>query len=111
MTASGPIRPYRNQPRPSVTSPNTKMNIPAQISEIRVAPVSGEKSAIRIDYAAREPGSINRTHFATCVFGGATFERDRLDLVALDTDQGPLGEARLLYLKRFWLADAAREVG
>src|SRR5205085_3308299 len=27
-----------------------------------------------------------------------------LDLVAVETDQGPLGEARLAYLKRFWLA-------
>jgi branched-subunit amino acid ABC-type transport system permease component len=82
-----------------------------QIREIRVAPVPGRKSAIRIDYAAHEPGRAGRAHFATCVFGGATFERDRLDLTALETDQGALGEARLLYLKRFWLADAAREVG
>jgi branched-chain amino acid transport system permease protein len=82
-----------------------------QIREIRVAPVPGERSAIRIDYAAQEPGSVNRAHFATCIFGGTTFERDRLDLTALDTDQGAFGEARLLYLKRFWLADAAREVG
>src|SRR5258708_7508143 len=66
-----------------------------QIREIRVAPVPEEKSAVRIDYAAQEPGSVNRAHFATCVFGGATFERDRLDLTALETDQGPLGAARL----------------
>jgi branched-chain amino acid transport system permease protein len=82
-----------------------------QIREIRVAPVPGQKSALQIDYAAREPGSVNRAHYATCVFGGTTFERNRLDLTALETDQGTLGEARLLYLKRFWLADAAREVG
>ena len=50
-----------------------------QIREIRVAPVPGQKSAVRIDYAAHEPGSVNRVHFATCVFGGTTFERDRLD--------------------------------
>src|SRR5262249_61830192 len=28
----------------------------------------------------------------------------RRDLVAFDTDRGPLGVARLIYLKRFWLA-------
>jgi len=56
-----------------------------QIREIRVAPVPGERSAIRIDYAAQEPGSVNRAHFATCIFGGTTFERDRLDLTALET--------------------------
>ena len=49
---------------------------------------------------ARPAGRIS----STCGFGGTTFERDRLDLVAVETDEGALGEARLLYLKRFWLA-------
>ncbi len=39
----------------------------------------------------------------------ATFERDRLDLVGVETDGGPLGEARLLFLKRFYLAEAERD--
>ena len=30
--------------------------------------------------------------------------------MAVETDEGALGEARLLYLKRFWLRDAEREV-
>src|SRR6185436_5494136 len=62
----------------------------------------------RIDYAARPPGAERRVHFAACGFGGATFERDRLDLVALETDQGPIGAARLLFLRRF-LAGAGHE--
>jgi branched-chain amino acid transport system permease protein len=48
-------------------------------------------------------------HFVTCGFGGTTFERDRLELVAVETDQGALGAARLLYLKRFWLGEAETE--
>src|SRR2546421_9122216 len=80
----------------------------SEVREIRAAPAPLGRSGLRIDYAAREPGSPNRAHFVTCGFGGSTFERDRLDLVAVETGEGMLGEARLLYLKRF-LAEAERE--
>ena len=80
------------------------------IREIRVSPAPG-RAGVRIDYAAREPGAASRVHLATCAFGGTTFERDRLDLVAVETDRGRLGEARLLYLKRFYLAEVEREIG
>src|SRR5947207_14910911 len=81
----------------------------SEVREIRAAPAPLGRSGLRIDYAAREPGSANRAHFVACGFGGSTFERDRLDLVAVETDEGVLGEARLLYLKRFWLTEAERE--
>jgi branched-subunit amino acid ABC-type transport system permease component len=80
-----------------------------QVREIRVSPANVGRSGLRIDYAAREPGAANKTHFVACGFGGTTFEKDRLNLIAVETEQGPLGEARLLYLKRFWLAEAERE--
>jgi branched-subunit amino acid ABC-type transport system permease component len=80
------------------------------IREIRVAPAPLGRSGVRIDYAAREPGTPSRVHFVVCAFGGTTFERDRLDLVAVETGEGLAGEARLLYLKRF-LAQAEREGG
>jgi branched-chain amino acid transport system permease protein len=95
-----------------------------EIPEMRYAP-SG--SGVRIDYVARAPsagapdagapvagvsGAANSVRYATCSFGGGTFSPDRLNLVAVATDRGPLGGARLYYLKRFWLgssdADAAR---
>jgi len=79
-----------------------------EIREIRIAPAPLGRSGLRIDYSARETAGAKRAHFVTCGFGGTTFERDRLDLVAVETDGGPLGEARLLYLKRF-LAEAERE--
>jgi branched-chain amino acid transport system permease protein len=74
-----------------------------ELREIRLVPAPpGGVGGIRIDYAAREPGAKTQTHYAVCRFG--TRERgERLDLAALDTDNGPLGEARLLFLKRFWL--------
>jgi branched-chain amino acid transport system permease protein len=76
-----------------------------EIREIRVTPIAlAPGTGLRIAYAAQEPGEARRVRFATCGFGGTTFERDRLELVSVLTDQGPLGDARLLYLKRFWLA-------
>lgn len=80
-----------------------------EIREIRIAPAPLGRAGLRIDYAARGAGTA-KMHFVTCGFGGTTFERDRLDLVAVETDEGLLGEARLLYLKRF-LAEAEREGG
>ena len=78
------------------------------IRELRVAPAPLGRSGVRIDYAAREQGDVSRVQFVACGFGGTTFERDRLDLVAVETGEGLAGEARLLYLKRF-LAEAERE--
>lgn len=73
--------------------------------EIRVAPAALGRSGVRIDYAAREPGAAQRTYGLTCGFGGTTFERDRLDLVAVEIDGKPIGEGRLTFLRRF-LAEA-----
>jgi branched-subunit amino acid ABC-type transport system permease component len=79
----------------------------SEIQEIRVGPRG--RSGLRIDYAAREPGAVRRSHFVACAFGGTTFERDRLDLAAVETDAGTVGGARLLFLKRY-LAEAGHEV-
>jgi branched-chain amino acid transport system permease protein len=78
-----------------------------EIRELRAAPATLGKQAVRIEYLAREPGGTTGPRHLTCGFGGATFDADRFDLVAVETDEGRLGEARLLYLKRFWLADPA----
>jgi branched-chain amino acid transport system permease protein len=74
-----------------------------ELREIRFATAAaGDRRGIRIDYAVQEPGAEQRIRHATCLFGSP--ERgERLDLAALDTDRGALGEARLLFLKRFWL--------
>ena len=80
-----------------------------QIREIRAGSAALGRSGVRIEYSAREPGAVPKVHYLGCGFGGTTFERDRLDLATVETDEGPLGEARLLYLKRFWLTEAERE--
>src|SRR4051794_1306910 len=79
------------------------------IREIRIGAAPLGRSGVRIEYSAREPGAVAKVHYLGCGFGGTTFERDRLDLVTVETDEGTLGEARLLYLKRFWLSEAERE--
>src|SRR5690349_16524040 len=73
----------------------------AEIREIRVAPAPLGRSGVRIDYAARERGAERRLHFLVCGFGGASFERDRLALVAAETDAGGVGIARLTFLQRY----------
>jgi branched-chain amino acid transport system permease protein len=77
----------------------------AEIREIRMTPADLGRSGVRIDYAAREIGAERRVHFVTCGFGGASLERDRLELSAVDTDEGRIGMARLTFLKRY-LTDA-----
>src|SRR3954463_1706693 len=79
------------------------------IREIRIGAAALARSGVRIEYSAREPGAVAKVHYVGCGFGGTTFERDGLDLVTVETDEGALGEARLLYLKRFWLSEAERE--
>jgi branched-chain amino acid transport system permease protein len=81
----------------------------AEIREIRVAAAPLGRSGARIDYAVREGDAARRVHALTCGFGGTTFEADRFNLVAAQTDAGPIGEVRLTFLKRF-LAEAGRDV-
>jgi branched-chain amino acid transport system permease protein len=77
------------------------------LREIAAASAPLGRQGVRIDYEAREPGQSERRRHAICGFGGSVFSSRRLDLVAVDTDEGPLGEARLTYLNRFWLGTVA----
>ncbi len=73
-----------------------------ELREVRFAPAGPR--GIRLDYAAREPGRETAIHAVTCRFEGGPLDKNRLELAALDNERGALGEARLLFLKRFWLA-------
>ncbi len=77
------------------------------LRELRYAPSALGAAGVRIDYAARAPGEASRVRHVACGFAGRTFSADRLDLVAVETDSGPLGDAQLYFLKRFWLGPAA----
>jgi len=84
------------------------------IRELRFGPSARAQPGVRIDYAARAPGAASAVRYVDCGFAGRTFSAGRLDLVAVETDSGPLGDARLYYLKRFWLgsgADAGERAG
>jgi branched-subunit amino acid ABC-type transport system permease component len=76
-----------------------------ELREIRVAPAPLGKSGVRIDYAARAMGAQPRSSTLACGFGGTTFERNRLELVAVEQDGRAIGEGRLTFLRRF-LAEA-----
>src|SRR5205807_1716795 len=60
------------------------------VHEIGAAPAPLGRQGVRIDYEAREPGESLRRRFATCGFAGSVFTGRRLDLIAVDTDAGPL---------------------
>jgi branched-chain amino acid transport system permease protein len=84
------------------------------IREMQVAAPAGNEAAtrttrhaVRIDYTAQEGNERAAPHWAICMFEGGALTRGRLTLAGVDTDRGALGEARLLYLNRFWLADFA----
>jgi branched-chain amino acid transport system permease protein len=68
------------------------------------------RQGLRLDYTAREPDDEARPHYVVCGFAGGAFDPGRRDLVAVDTDGEPLGEARFIYLKRFGLTDVERTV-
>jgi branched-subunit amino acid ABC-type transport system permease component len=82
-----------------------------QVSELRSAVSALGQQGVRIDYVAQAPGEAARARFIACGFAGGTFSSGRLDLIAVETDEGRLADAQLFYLKRFWLgsAEAAHE--
>jgi branched-chain amino acid transport system permease protein len=77
-----------------------------EIRETRYVPFGLGQQGVRIDYVARPPGEADAVHYVACGFAGRTFSADRLDLVAVETDRGPLGDAQLYYFKRFWLGSS-----
>jgi branched-subunit amino acid ABC-type transport system permease component len=75
----------------------------SELREMRYGPSALGREGVRIDYVARAPGEASRVRYVVCGFAGRIFSADRLDLTVVETDSGPLGDARLYYLKRFWL--------
>ncbi|HYC24996.1 MAG TPA: hypothetical protein VEC58_03070, partial [Roseiarcus sp.] len=59
---------------------------------------------LRVDYSASLPGEAAGPHFAECLFREPGRPRRSQDLVAINTDRGPLNEYQLSILIRFWLA-------
>lgn len=59
---------------------------------------------LRIFYTAREPGRPVRNRAVTCTFAGAGLARNKLDLLAVGTEAGPLSQSADYFLRRFYLA-------
>jgi branched-subunit amino acid ABC-type transport system permease component len=59
-------------------------------------------NSIRVDYKIDGVGHSELRH-VLCRFGGAEAQAGRDALIGVDTAQGPLGEAQLLFLRRFYL--------
>ncbi|QJP12682.1 branched-chain amino acid ABC transporter permease [Starkeya sp. ORNL1] len=76
----------------------------ATIRETSLAPLPEDADTLRLGYTVRED-DVTRPHWLTCSFAGRSGV-DRFDLVAVDTDAGPLSDIKLFFLKRWWLADA-----
>ncbi|HEY3642188.1 MAG TPA: branched-chain amino acid ABC transporter permease [Xanthobacteraceae bacterium] len=79
-----------------------------ELRELHYGPSAPGAVGVRIDYAAGAPGEPSRVRYVACGFAGRAFSADRLDLVAVETDSGRLGDAQLFYLKRFWLGAPPR---
>lgn len=76
-----------------------------EIRELRTSGLGPREFGVRIDYAAREPAADRRIRRIDCRFAGPANSPGGLDLIGVETDQERLGTARLLFLKRFWLAE------
>jgi branched-chain amino acid transport system permease protein len=67
-------------------------------------PDPATSAVMRVAYSVELDGAV-RHGTLRCAFAGGRLDFSRLELVAAEKDGVPLGEARLLFLKRFWLAD------
>jgi branched-subunit amino acid ABC-type transport system permease component len=70
---------------------------------VRVSPAVGE-GALRIVYRVQEPDTPARTRFIACQFSGQTLS-NRREILSVRTDAGPVSDAALHFLRRFYLSD------
>jgi len=82
---------------PAIEAPDTAIKLLSQ-AEMQ------DGRGVRIDYRAAAPGEAAQSHFAVCRFIAPGRPRRSQDLVAVETDRGPLSDLQLLMLIRFWLA-------
>ncbi|TSJ61582.1 branched-chain amino acid ABC transporter permease [Starkeya sp. 3C] len=75
------------------------------IAESSLNPVAGSATGLRLSYRARGPLGSG-PHWLICSFASQT-GAGRFDLVAVDTDRGPVGGIKLHILKRWGLSDVA----
>jgi branched-chain amino acid transport system permease protein len=74
----------------------------AQIRILQQSDLS-EGIGVRLDFSVTAADQPTQVHHAECRFAGGGQSGQRQQLTALSIDGQPLGEARLLFLQRFWL--------
>lgn len=75
-----------------------------EITETVLRPVPGADSTLHYSYRTRGPLGSG-PHWLACRFAART-GAGRFEIVAIDTDRGPLGEVKLYILNRWWLPEA-----
>lgn len=83
-----------------------------RITVLAVEPDPRRAANVAVTYrAARSVELLGHTQVfgavktVTCAFGGEGFEGGKSELVGVETAAGTLSDTRLLFLKRYWLAD------
>jgi branched-subunit amino acid ABC-type transport system permease component len=66
----------------------------------RIARADDDRT-LRIVYRVKPPGQPERTRFLACSFAGETMSQGRPALASVRTDQGPLSETSLVFLRRY----------
>lgn len=61
------------------------------------------ENAVRLGYQVGGHDVEPAARWISCRFGGRGFERDRLRLIGVVTDQGALSEIRVFMLRQYWL--------
>ncbi|WP_293862121.1 branched-chain amino acid ABC transporter permease [uncultured Alsobacter sp.] len=74
----------------------------AVLAITRTVPLAQARE-LRIFYTARQPGLPVRNRAVTCTFSGAGLSRNKLELLAVGTEAGPLSQSADYFLRRFYL--------
>ena len=70
----------------------------------RASPTPAADHGVVVRYRLSEPERQEATHWIACRFGGGGFERDRLKLTGVATDQaGELSDIQVYLLRQYWL--------
>jgi branched-chain amino acid transport system permease protein len=82
---------------PALNAPNAVIDI-ARVTALR------SDDGVRIAYRARTPSGLTRDRLLECRYAAAGYASpERRGLIAVTTEDGPIGDLRLQILKRFWL--------
>ncbi len=78
------------------------------IASVSANPVIGgkEHKGVRIDYLSKLPGERYVARFAMCFFQESGVSAQKSELIAVLTESGPLSNATVVFLQRYYLEDS-----